>query len=124
MATKKNNPDKTKTTLRIKGMHCASCAMNIENSLCKLRDTEAHVNYASKKATVEHPSNISKDEIIEKIQSAGYDVYQEEGKVTVTTEMTAEEEEKERDLNDLKRKVIVGAVLASVVMAIGNLGFI
>ena len=114
---------KIKTTLKIKGMHCASCAMLIEKSLSKLPGTKAAVNFATEKATVDHPESVGEEAVIMAIRDLGYDVYGD-GSPTIETEMTAEEEEKERDLKDLKRKVIVGAVLASAVMAIGNLGFI
>lgn len=116
--------DKKKTTFKIKGMHCASCAMNIENNLHKLPETQATVNYANEKATVEAPKNVTRDDIIKNIRDSGYDVYEEDGKATIITQMTSEEEEKQRDLKKLRMKVIVGAILASIVMLVGNLGLI
>ena len=57
-----------KKIFRIEGMHCASCAMNIEKSIKKIKDIKsASVNFATKKLYVE-AENI-KDEEIEKAVS-------------------------------------------------------
>lgn len=114
---------KNKTTLKIKGMHCASCSMTLENALNKLPDTEAVVNYASEKATVEAPENITKEKIIKTIRDSGYDIY-EETTEDKGSEKTAEEVEKENDLKDLKNKVIVGGILSAIIVILGNIGLI
>jgi Cu+-exporting ATPase len=45
----------SKTTLQLIGMHCASCAVNIEGALKKTPGVrEVNVNYANEKAYVEH----------------------------------------------------------------------
>lgn len=122
--------NRTKTTLKIKGMHCASCAMVIENNLNKLDGTDAVVNYASEKVNVEHPESISEDKIVEVIRDSGYDIYPSDNrsgsevKPTSVPEMTAEEEERQQDLKELKLKVIVGAILSITIMTLGNLEFI
>ena len=60
-------------TLAIRGMHCASCAVNIEKKLSKLKGIETSVvNFATEKATVTFNSKISVDKIIEAIREAGY----------------------------------------------------
>ncbi len=115
--------EKKKTTLKIKGMHCASCAMTLENALSKLSDTDAIVNYASEKATVEHPENITEEKIIETIRDSGYDVYQEEGRPREDEE-TAEDIEKENDLRKLKNKVVIGGILSTIIVILGNMGFV
>ncbi len=61
-----------KIILKISGMHCASCAVNIENSLKKEKGIKfVNVNFASEKANLEFESskiNISKiQKIIEKM---------------------------------------------------------
>lgn len=55
-------------------MHCASCASNIQRMLKKLPGvTDASVNFASEKATVEFdPSQVSVDQMNEKIKPLGY----------------------------------------------------
>lgn len=65
-----------KITLGIEGMHCASCAQNIENGLCKLDGVnKASVNFAIEKATVEYdPSKIELKNIEKTIVDVGYGV--------------------------------------------------
>ena len=62
--------------LKIAGMHCASCAFNIEDSLKKLgRGVEVQVNPGTGSARVAYdPQEVSLREIEEAIRSAGYDV--------------------------------------------------
>ena len=44
-----------KITLVISGMHCASCALNIENSLKKQKGvSNAVVNFSTEEATIEY----------------------------------------------------------------------
>lgn len=119
---------KNKTTLKIKGMHCASCAMNIENALSKLPDTDATVNYATEKATVEAPFGITKKKIIQTIKDTGYDVYSDEPVKAESAEAaeheSAQDVEKEKDLKDLKIKVIVGGILSAIILVLGNMNLI
>ncbi len=63
-----------KEILKIAGMDCASCALNIEKSLNKKNGvSSASVNYANEKAQVEYDENmISKEEIEKTIASAGH----------------------------------------------------
>jgi Cu+-exporting ATPase len=68
-----------KITLPIVGMHCASCAQNIEKTLKKLKGVvTANVNFATERATVEfNDSAINEDKIINAIESLGYSVIKE-----------------------------------------------
>ncbi len=51
----RNDASRMKTTLQLIGMHCASCAVNIEEALKKTPGvSEVNVNYANEKAYVEH----------------------------------------------------------------------
>jgi len=115
--------EKVKTTLKIKGMHCASCAMNIENALEKIPNTEANVNYASEKATIEHPNSITEKEIVKTIRNSGYDIYEETNEKLKGHEHT-HSTEKDSELKELKTKVIVGGVLSVLILLVGNLGFL
>lgn len=63
-----------KLTLQITGMHCASCAMNIDG---ELEDTNkiasVSTSYAKAQTVVEFdPSLISEAEIIDLIRQVGY----------------------------------------------------
>src|SRR5208283_1252408 len=63
-----------KLTIPITGMDCASCAMNIERRLKKLKGIEsANVNYATNKATVEYDeSKVGPGNFKETIEGLGY----------------------------------------------------
>lgn len=60
--------------LKISGMHCTSCAMNIEHYLSGKKGIgTVNVNYATEKAAIEYDEAIfSPDEIIGLIANAGY----------------------------------------------------
>ena len=64
-----------KLKLTIQGMHCASCASNIEKSLKKVSGVkEASVSLMLKKGTVEADDNVSEEEIKKAVARAGYKV--------------------------------------------------
>jgi len=68
--------DKTKTTLEIGGMSCASCSAAVEKGLNSAEGvTSAHVNLASEKATVEYvPSNLNESDFEKIVEDTGYEV--------------------------------------------------
>lgn len=62
-----------KLKLSIEGMHCASCASNIERSLKKVSGVkEVSVSLMLKKGTVEAEDAVSEDEIKKAVARAGY----------------------------------------------------
>jgi len=64
-----------KIKLIIQGMHCASCASNIERSLKKVSGVkEANVNLMLRKGFVESEDNVSNDEIKKAVSKVGYKV--------------------------------------------------
>ena len=64
-----------KLKLIIEGMHCASCASNIEKSLKKISGVkEVSVSLMLKKGTVEAEDNVSEDEIKKAVAKVGYKV--------------------------------------------------
>ncbi|MBI2672585.1 heavy metal translocating P-type ATPase [Candidatus Woesearchaeota archaeon] len=64
-----------KKILKIKGMHCASCATLIEKKLKKVPGViNANVNYATEKASVEFNEDTDEKLLDEAVRSAGYDV--------------------------------------------------
>lgn len=67
------NPSHT-TEYRISGMHCASCAVNIEKKLLSLPGVaSASVSYANETATLQHLSTENDEKkIINTIKQAGY----------------------------------------------------
>mgnify|MGYP001606262526 FL=1 len=64
-----------KIKLIIQGMHCASCASNIEKSLKKVSGVkDVSVSLMLKKGTVEADDNVSEEEIKKAVARAGYKV--------------------------------------------------
>src|SRR3989338_10526491 len=81
------NHEIKKIILPIKGMHCASCAVNIEKSLKKVPGVKgANVNYASEKASVEFDAEKASESDLEKaVEDAGYEVIKTGGKAGTIT---------------------------------------
>ena len=62
-----------KYSISIEGMHCASCASNIERSLRKVNGVKsASVALLMKKAIVEAEDSVKKAQIKEAIAKTGY----------------------------------------------------
>jgi Cu+-exporting ATPase len=72
-----------KITLKIKGMHCESCAKTIEKALLKEKGIfSANVNFALEKAFIEYdPKEIGINEIKKVIENAGYKALAAEGEM-------------------------------------------
>ena len=64
-----------KIKLTIEGMHCASCASNIEKSLKRVSGVkDASVSLMLKKGTVEADDSVSDDELKKAVTKVGYKV--------------------------------------------------
>ena len=64
-----------KLKLTIEGMHCASCAGNIEKSLKKVPGVkDVSVSLMLKKGTVDVEDTVSEEEIKKAVARAGYKV--------------------------------------------------
>ena len=62
----------TRVELAIGGMTCASCAARVERKLNKVGGVTATVNYATEKAQVSYPSELSVDDLRAVVEAAGY----------------------------------------------------
>src|SRR6266508_1890310 len=58
--------------LDVEGMTCASCAARIERKLNKLDGVEATVNFATERATVHCDIDVSAEQLVAAVESAGY----------------------------------------------------
>jgi P-type Cu+ transporter len=64
-----------KIKLTISGMHCASCANNIERSLGKVRGINSiSISAITKKAFVEADDNVNLEDVKKAVARAGYKV--------------------------------------------------
>lgn len=103
-------------TLHVKGMHCASCAKNIEKKLSKLSGMQsANVNYATEKAQVEYDENkVSLNEMNVEISKLGYSLHDNSMPHTMTgmdhsmhMGLSQSKEEKLKELAAMKTKVLI-----------------
>jgi len=99
--------------IAIGGMHCATCAINIEETLKEIPGIKvASVSYASEKATVRFdPAKAGTDAMKKAIEELGYrylgEINEEEA-----------EQERQKDLKVLRRLLVMSAVLGSATMAL------
>ena len=71
--------NKKKVEIKVSGMSCASCALNVEKSLNELEGVEeAHVNIGTEKATVEYdPGKLNLPKLEKAVEEAGFSVVNE-----------------------------------------------
>ncbi len=63
------------TNVYIKGMHCRSCELLIEDELCSIPGvTQVKVNYSKGIAQVEHTKKVHYSEMVHAVRTAGYDI--------------------------------------------------
>lgn len=99
---------KSNIDFRISGMHCASCASNIERKLKKIKGVKsAAVNYGNDSAYVEYNSSVCRpSDLAASVESLGYTPHLSE-----TTE--AEELDKRQELISLRNKVIISIIITT-----------
>ena len=99
-----------KETLEISGMSCAACSARIEKKLNKLEGvTKAAVNLAAEKAVIEYDSSRLKvSQLIKTVEALGYKAEQVE-----EASKDREKEQREKEINKLKKELIISAVLSS-----------
>lgn len=102
-------------TIPIIGMHCASCAINIERKLKKVQGVEnASVSYAQETAQVEYnPEKCDDQAISSAITSLGYRPVLHTETVDIQDEV---ETAKKQELKDLKSKLILSTVLTALIL--------
>ncbi|MBU3126970.1 heavy metal translocating P-type ATPase [Clostridium tagluense] len=100
--------DDVNKTIKIEGMTCASCAKAVERATRKLDGvTEANVNYATEKLSINYePSKVKVIDIKKAIEKAGYKAIEEE------TTADADKEKKEKEIKLLWKKFIISAIFA------------
>jgi len=104
----------TKKTFPIKGIHCASCITLLEDSLNKVDGVvKATVNLATEKATVTYdPKKVTDQHLSGAVSDVGY-------KALISNEVRHEDDEKkekQKELGDLKVKVMVSLFLGGLIL--------
>ena len=108
------NQKLAKRSFLIKGMHCASCVYVLEQALKNVDGvSEASVNLATTKATVTYdPQKVGDEHLSSAVSNVGY-------KALLKEEIKSEDEEKlekEKELKDLRTKVIVSLTLGAIIL--------
>ncbi|MBI2593550.1 copper-translocating P-type ATPase [Candidatus Daviesbacteria bacterium] len=100
-------------TYPIKGMHCASCVRLIERAVGKVPGVNtANVNLATEKLTVAFDKNeCSSDQIASAVEGAGYKAI-----INENIEEDKQQEEKLKELQSLKIKVVASLFLGSLIV--------
>ena len=93
------------TTLRIDGMHCASCVAAVEKSLKTIPGVKtASVNLATESATVSYDDgSVAIDDLSEAVDRAGYKVVSESA--NAERNMDTELEKDEKKITDARRRM-------------------
>lgn len=102
-------------SFHVSGMHCASCASNVQRKLKKTQGVlEAQVNYANEQATISvDESRFSEDEAKNAVSQLGYTAH-----IGVSDATDISEKEREKELRSLKLKLGISGVL-TVLLLIG-----
>jgi Cu2+-exporting ATPase/Cu+-exporting ATPase len=100
----------TNKTLKVKGMHCASCSAIITKKVSKLEGVDSvNVNYATEKAElVFDPTKISVSSMNHEINKLGYDFIDEVSQTQdqdLSTEASNSKNEKNKELLEIQKKM-------------------
>ena len=100
-------------TLRIQGMHCASCTMNVENFLIRLDGIfDVKADLTSQTAKIRYDSSkVTLDEIEEVINSLGFELLGVEGQTEIDEEAIYQQ-----DLKEKRNRIIVGLIFSAILM--------
>ncbi|WP_225896591.1 heavy metal translocating P-type ATPase [Amazonocrinis nigriterrae] len=110
------------TTLKLRGMSCASCARSVEQAISSVPGVnECNVNFGTEQATVEYdPKTTNIQAIQDAVDAAGYSAYPLQEQNLMVGEDDAEKTTRLRESRYLLRKVIVAGVIGAV-LVIGSL---
>ena len=102
-------------TIRIQGMHCASCTMNVENFLIRLDGIyDVKADLTSQSARIRYDSSkVTLDEIDEVITSLGFELLGVEGQTEIDEEAIYQQ-----DLKDKRNRIIVGLIASAILMVL------
>ena len=102
-------------TIRIQGMHCASCTMNVENFLIRLDGIfDVKADLTAQNAKIRYDSSkVTLDEIDEVITSLGFELLGVEGQTEIDEEAIYQQ-----DLMEKRNRIIVGLIASAVLMVL------
>jgi P-type Cu+ transporter len=100
-------PTSSVLSIAVDGMTCAACATRIERRLNALPGVEATVNFASERARVRAPADVSTRVLLEQIESIGYTAEIVEDEST----SSAQAIEADRRVHSIGRRLAVASIL-------------
>ena len=99
--------------LDIGGMTCASCAARVEKKLNRMPGVEASVNYATEKARISLPDELTVDDAIATVEATGYTARVPAPPATDPRPGGGESEEPvDREVESLRQRLVISATLA------------
>ncbi|MDP3973442.1 MAG: heavy metal translocating P-type ATPase [Candidatus Daviesbacteria bacterium] len=103
-----------KKTFPIKGMYCASCVRVLEKSLSRVEGiSNCVVNLTTETASVTYdPKKVTDNDLVSAVANVGY-------KAGLESELKTEDQqkiEKEKELKDLRNKVIISLFLGALIL--------
>ncbi|RUT01559.1 copper-translocating P-type ATPase [Dulcicalothrix desertica PCC 7102] len=106
------------TTLKLRGMSCASCARSIEEAISSVNGVnECIVNFGAELATVEYdPRKTDVTVIQQAVDEAGYSAYPLQEQNPAAQQDEAEKRRQSRETNELTRKVVVSSILSGIIV--------
>ena len=101
------------TTLTIGGMHCATCALTIQDALTAVPGVaDAKVNFALGRATIDYDSNrASVSELRRAVEEAGYKVLEIKG-------VMAEKLARQKEIDEAWGSLVIAAILSVPIVVI------
>ena len=105
---------------KIDGMSCASCARGLEGTLQNQPGVlEASVNFAAEKAIVKYDkTKVSRDDLVELVSSAGYQVAEEEKKIEQTEHEQVVHDRDEDTIRRAAGRMWMAAIFAGIIMVL------
>jgi Cu+-exporting ATPase len=105
-----------KTTLRISGMHCASCSTTIERALNNTEGVKsANINLTTERATINHnPDIVSIGKLIATVKNKGYSAELASEKV----DAKKEELKKKKEIKRIKYLLITSSIFSAPALLI------
>ena len=102
-------------TLRIQGMHCASCTMNVENFLIRLDGIfDVKADLTSQSAKIRYDSSkVDMAEIEKTIESLGFELLGIEGQTEIDEEAIYQ-----KDLKEKRNRIVVGLIFSGILMVL------
>ncbi len=107
---------------KLRGMSCASCARKIEEAIGSVPGVEeCSVNFGAEQAAVTYnPKKTDLKAIRDAVEEAGYAAFPLQEQEMITEETDSEQAARLAELNKLKRRLIFGGIVTSI-LVIGGL---